>query len=219
MQPKALTAKPLDKVIYAIRALDLETVKRQLTDPIVGKGWTREHADSTEVGYKNFLMMVAEHQEQAEDIKLSKDIDDFWHTHILQTMKYATDCENVFGFFLHHRPEISVHAEQQAAYCTAAVSAQETAYCTAAVSTQDAAYCTAAIQSQQAAYCTAAIAMAQQAYCTAAVEPQQAAYCTAAAGVEQQAYCTAAIRPQQAYCTAAIRPKEAAYCTASVSTR
>jgi hypothetical protein len=33
-------------------------------------------------------------------------VDEFWHTHILQTMKYADDCQAVFGTFLHHNPHI-----------------------------------------------------------------------------------------------------------------
>src|SRR4029077_17061635 len=41
-----------------------------------------------------------------EDILLSKDVDEFWHTHILQTTKYHRDCESVFGKYLHHEPHV-----------------------------------------------------------------------------------------------------------------
>lgn len=29
-------------------------------------------------------------------------IDQIWHEHILETAKYASDCQDVFGYFLHH---------------------------------------------------------------------------------------------------------------------
>jgi len=50
--------------------------------------------------------MLVKHPDDAEDILLSKDVDEFWHTHILQTMKYHRDCETVFGKYLHHNPHV-----------------------------------------------------------------------------------------------------------------
>jgi len=32
------------------------------------------------------------------------DIDLIWHTHILDTERYASDCQRLFGSFLHHNP-------------------------------------------------------------------------------------------------------------------
>ena len=105
MQAK-LTNRPLEQVIKAIEALDLEPVKQRVMDAELGEGWTREYAESIEHGYKNYLAMLAKYQEHAEDILLSKDVDEFWHTHILQTIKYTEDCERVFGTYLHHAPHI-----------------------------------------------------------------------------------------------------------------
>jgi hypothetical protein len=101
-----LTTKPVEEVISAIQALDLESVKARVMDPELGEGWSREYADSVESAYKNFLTMVVKHQDEAEEILPSKDVDEFWHTHILQTVKYADDCEKAFGTFLHHNPHI-----------------------------------------------------------------------------------------------------------------
>jgi hypothetical protein len=39
------------------------------------------------------------------------DVDIFWHYHILDTMKYAVDCDNVFGYFLHHFPYLGLRGE------------------------------------------------------------------------------------------------------------
>jgi hypothetical protein len=101
-----LTRKPVADVLTAIQALDLESVKVRIMDPKLGEGWTREYADSIEVAYKHYLGMLVKNQEDAEDILLSKDVDEFWHTHILQTIKYMDDCERVFGQYLHHTPHI-----------------------------------------------------------------------------------------------------------------
>jgi hypothetical protein len=101
-----LTTRPVQQVVAAIQALDLESVKLRVTDPKLGEGWTREYADSIELAYKNYLTMLAKNPDDAEDILLSEDVDEFWHTHILQTMKYAEDCQSVFGNFLHHEPHV-----------------------------------------------------------------------------------------------------------------
>jgi len=101
-----LTTRPIEQVVAAIQVLDLESVKTRMMDPVRGEGWTREYADSIEVTYKNYLTMLAKYPEDAEDIALSQDTDEFWHTHILQTTKYATDCQAVFGNFLHHEPHL-----------------------------------------------------------------------------------------------------------------
>jgi hypothetical protein len=106
MQSRQLTSKPTQEVLAAIQALNLESVKTRLMDPELGKGWTRDYADAIEHAYKTFLSMVVKHQDDAEEIMLSKDVDEFWHTHILQTMKYADDCQAVFGTFLHHAPHV-----------------------------------------------------------------------------------------------------------------
>ena len=101
-----LTTRPVPQVIAAIQALDLETVKIRVMDPVRGEGWTREYADSIELAYKTYLTMLAKYPEDTEDILLSEDVDEFWHTHILQTIKYSDDCQEVFGNFLHHAPHI-----------------------------------------------------------------------------------------------------------------
>src|SRR5713101_8742485 len=101
-----LTNRPVEQVIAAINALDLESVKVRAMDPELGEGWTREYAEGIERGYRTYLTMLAKYPDHAEDILLSKDVDEFWHTHILQTIKYTEDCEAVFGKYLHHAPHI-----------------------------------------------------------------------------------------------------------------
>src|SRR5258708_6049153 len=101
-----LTNRPIEQVIAAIHPLDLESVKIRAMDPELGEGWAREYAEGIEQGYRTYLTMLAKYQDHAEDILLSKDVDEFWHTHILQTIKYTEDCEAVFGKYLHHAPHV-----------------------------------------------------------------------------------------------------------------
>ena len=242
MQPNKLTTKSENEVISAIRALDLESVKARLIDEELGEGWTREYADSIEQAYKTYLTMLVKYQDHAETIMLAKDVDEFWHTHILQTLKYSDDCQRVFGAYLHHNPHVgprteAVMAEREAlaektrrlyerefedaaaAWAGPALKA-EAAYSTAAIHAPEAAYSTAAIRPEQAAYSTAAIRADQAAYSTAAIRADQAAYSTAAIRADQAAYSTAAIRAESAaYSTAAIGAENAAYSTAALKAR
>jgi hypothetical protein len=39
------------------------------------------------------------------------EVDTFWHYHILDTLKYAEDCQAVFGYFLHHFPYMGLRGE------------------------------------------------------------------------------------------------------------
>jgi hypothetical protein len=41
----------------------------------------------------------------------SQDIDHVWHHHILDTMKYAQDCQMLFGYFVHHFPYFGQRGE------------------------------------------------------------------------------------------------------------
>ena len=105
MQTK-LTNRPVDQAISAIQALDLEAIRLRVMDAEFGEGWSREHAENIELAYRNYLTMLVKHPDDAEDIVVSKDVDEFWHAHILHTMKYTEDCERVFGTYLHHNPHV-----------------------------------------------------------------------------------------------------------------
>src|SRR5688572_459324 len=226
-----LTTKTEQEVIAAIQALDLEPVKLRMMDAQLGEGWTREYADSIGIAYKTYLTMLVKYPDDAEDILLSEDVDEFWHTHILQTRKYMQDCQNVFGNYLHHEPHVgevtsadiekrTIQAERTRQLYErefGGVRESEMAWSGEAIRPEHAAYSTATIQPKSAAYSTAAIRAEQAAYSTAAVRAETAAYSTAAIRTEKSAYSTAAIRAEKAaYSTAAVRAENAAYSTASI---
>ena len=216
-----LTTKPAEQVISAIQALDLEPIKLKVMDPELGEGWTREYADSIELAYKNYLTMLVKFQDDMQDITLSKDVDEFWHAHILQTMKYADDCQRLFGNFPHQNPHTGprtpADVEKKAALAEKtcrlyqrefghAQANSATASCDSAVKADKAAYCAAAIKAEKAAYCAAEIRVEKAAYCAAEISAEKAAYCAAEIRVEKAAYCAAEIRAEKAaYCAAEIR--------------
>jgi hypothetical protein len=97
----------------AIAALDLDPIKVKLMHKESGEGWSLEKANAVEFEYRRFLLLMKKYpQEQTAPLF---DVDTFWHYHILDTMKYAVDCEAVFGHFLHHFPYIGLRGEDDEA--------------------------------------------------------------------------------------------------------
>ena len=200
-----LTTKPAPQVISAIQALDLEPVKLRVMDAERGEGWTREYADSIELAYKNYLTMLVKYQDDAEDILLSKDVDEFWHTHILQTRKYAEDCEMVFGNFLHHEPHVGertpavLEKRNELAETTRQLYEREfgsarhadAAWSGVSIRTKNAAYSAASIRAESAAYSAATIQTEKAAYSAASIQPKNAAYSAASIRAENAAYSAA----------------------------
>jgi hypothetical protein len=102
-----------NKEFKAISELDLDPIKVKLMHKESGEGWTLEYANAVESEYRRFLyLMKMFPNEQTAPLF---DVDVFWHYHILDTMKYAVDCETVFGYFLHHFPYIGLRGEDDEA--------------------------------------------------------------------------------------------------------
>src|SRR5204863_3485132 len=238
-----LTNRPVEQVIAAINALDLESVKVRAMDPELGEGWTREYAEGIERGYRTYLSMLAKYPDHAEDILLSKDVDEFWHTHILQTIKYTEDCEAVFGKYLHHAPhvgevtpadkekrialaektrqlyqrEFGNEQDYNAAWAGIPVRPENTAMLGNAVRMENAAMSAAAIRAENAAMSAAAIRAENAAMSAAAIRPENAAMSAAAIRVGNAAMSAAAIRADNAAVSgAAIRTGNATKSAAAI---
>lgn len=105
-------ARTLAQTIAAIEALDLTLIKFKACRKEDGYGWPAAYADRMEVAYKRYLMLHARHPELT--LAPEQDVDRFWHMHILDTRKYAADCEATFGYFLHHFPYLGLRGEEDA---------------------------------------------------------------------------------------------------------
>jgi hypothetical protein len=102
-----------DSGFKAITDLDLDPIKVKLMHKESGEGWSLEKANAVEAEYRRFLILMKKFP--TEQTAPLFDVDTFWHYHILDTMKYAADCEVVFGYFLHHFPYIGLRGEDDEA--------------------------------------------------------------------------------------------------------
>ena len=171
----------------AIAALDLTSIRTRLMHPHAGLGWSEARALAVESDYRAFLLFAK--LTPAATPSPGLDVDQFWHFHILDTMKYARDCDDAFGYFLHHEPDTefddtfdSESASVATAYCALTgtngimLGGRPAAYCALAGTKEmtmaqgPAAYCAltgkttgaaAAGRQRKKAYCAGASATAQ----------------------------------------------------------
>jgi hypothetical protein len=96
----------------AFLRLDLDPVKFKLMHES-GEGWSAERTATVETEYRRFLYLIKAFPQ--EHTAPSVDVDTFWHNHILDTVKYAADCEQLFGYFLHHFPYVGMRGDKDLA--------------------------------------------------------------------------------------------------------
>ena len=112
----------LNDAYKAIAELDFEPIKLKLMHVSFGEGWSKAKVDAVEVEYRRFLYLQYANPEA--DASPTEDVDTFWHYHILDTVKYAEDCDKAFGYFMHHFPYLGLldsdapDAALKAANCT-----------------------------------------------------------------------------------------------------
>jgi hypothetical protein len=92
--------------------LDLDPIVFKLMDEEDGKGWSKDQALSAAEEYRRFLFLTVT---KGETIVPTKFVDAVWHTHILDTMKYMDDCQQTFGFYLHHFPYFGMRGSEDKA--------------------------------------------------------------------------------------------------------
>lgn len=95
----------------AIAELDFSAIKFKLMHRTFGEGWSQAKADAMETEYRRFLYL--QYAFPNEQTAPTLDVDTFWHYHILDTMKYAADCDKAFGHFLHHYPYLGLMEDDE----------------------------------------------------------------------------------------------------------
>lgn len=101
-----------DDLLQDMAVLDLDMLKVKLMDPAEGQGWSKDYCDRIELEYLRYLALNRRYAAQA--VVPSKIVDAFWHAHILDTQAYASDCEQIFGYFLHHYPYFGMRGKADA---------------------------------------------------------------------------------------------------------
>jgi hypothetical protein len=102
----------VEDALEHLKSIDLIMVKKKLMDKEEGQGWNQECVDNVEKRYLRYLCMI--YMDQERSFVPTKDIDLFWHQHILDTRAYAKDCQRVFGYFIHHFPYFGMRGEEDA---------------------------------------------------------------------------------------------------------
>jgi len=90
------------EVLERLHSIDLHMVVRKMTESLDGPQWRTAFAEEVQEEYLRFLGLTLAYPKIS--IVPSRTVDDFWHQHVLDTRAYASDCNEVFGFFLHHYP-------------------------------------------------------------------------------------------------------------------
>lgn len=72
------------------------------------KKWKKKDIDKICAYYRNFLFLNKKYGKEIGQLPPSEEVDEFWHTHILDTHKYHQDCDAIFGCYLHHYPYFGI---------------------------------------------------------------------------------------------------------------
>lgn len=75
--------------------------------------WVRIEAEHCCALYKNFLWLQKKFP--SEKLVPTREIDEFWHNHILHTQHYIKDCQHIFGHYFHHQPAGPDHSVEKLA--------------------------------------------------------------------------------------------------------
>lgn len=108
-----MQTKTMQERLQAIQDLDFTQLRQKacLSKP-EGEGWTEAQALEVEKWYKRFLSLSITHPNLTA--VPNGPIDAFWHRHILDTQRYAVDCEATIGHFMHHFPYYGLNGEEDA---------------------------------------------------------------------------------------------------------
>jgi hypothetical protein len=87
--------------VRVIDSLDMGPVIFKLASEL-GPMADMEEIETDVRDYRKFWFLC--HKYPKMTLVPTKGIDRVWHAHILDTKKYAEDCQVVFGYFLHHFP-------------------------------------------------------------------------------------------------------------------
>jgi hypothetical protein len=83
-----------------INRLNFDLIVQQLLNRKDVYGWDQSELEQISTLYRQFLYLCFKYPRKK--IVPTYEIDMFWHQHILNTRKYESDCQKVFGKYIHH---------------------------------------------------------------------------------------------------------------------
>jgi hypothetical protein len=109
LEEKTELTFPTSTFFAKIKELELGPIAYKLMHPETGEGLSYLQVSRALTRYLMFLCLVYLYPNVA--IAPSQEIDQVWHQHILDTSKYAQDCQMLFGRFIHHFPYFGIRNE------------------------------------------------------------------------------------------------------------
>lgn len=105
----------LMQFINKLNRVDFGPLAYQL---INGEGWMMDRTIDAIEQYRRFLVLNYLYPDRK--LAPSRIVDIVWHTAILDTSTYYANCIEIFGYFLHHLPEVGTIDEADKRTSTAA---------------------------------------------------------------------------------------------------
>ena len=97
--------------LKTLETIDFGPIAFKMIHPDEGQGWTLDQATQAIEQYRRFLFLTYRYPQQT--IVPSREVDQVWHTHILDTEKYRDDCDQLFGRFIDHWPYFGLKDEDE----------------------------------------------------------------------------------------------------------
>lgn len=108
-----------------VSALNFDRLKWKLCESAEAK-MSQKQCDLAEREYRRYLTLKKLYP--GKELVPNKLLDEFWHAHILDTVAYHRDCQNVFGHYLHHFPYFGIYGEEGYRNLVAAFEATKEVY-------------------------------------------------------------------------------------------
>ena len=96
-----VSSLPTMPIIDLSRAIAL--VKRDQPD------WNPERVTSAADEYRRVLRLCKTFPDRK--VSAPPDVDKVWHAHMLDSVNYMADCDQYFGYYLHHDPCVSEESD------------------------------------------------------------------------------------------------------------
>lgn len=107
-QNNGTNKQDMTEILERVQALDLERITRMTERQ---QGWETARANAAEQEYRRYLALLLLYPDR-QIAPPSKDADEIWHGHILDTLVYEKDCQKLFGTYLHHIPSYGTAEEK-----------------------------------------------------------------------------------------------------------
>ncbi|MGD1865537.1 MAG: glycine-rich domain-containing protein [Phormidesmis sp.] len=116
MQPsptQQTLAKPDRDFVAKLSSVDFGPIAYKLMHPDEGEPWDLARVTQAVEQYRRFLFLSKHYP--GHRVVPSREVDEVWHTHILDTAKYREDCDILFGKFMDHWPYFGLKDEAERA--------------------------------------------------------------------------------------------------------